>query len=410
MKRILLMILVCTLFMTAVSCTKTKDVEDGKMNNNNGYAGDFAKPQDSAQSVSEGNFIDVSQVDAQYIRVEKGIVYIDAKAPCFTIGGIEHPNDNEGEWYRLDASKKEIYTSENAYLAQHLSGGTVRFRTNADSFVLKAQIRVKKEYTTLPHFTDRGAFGFDVYTGTGTNRIYCGANMQMMTNNRSLEETIALPGGYQEVTINLPLYAGVSSLEIGLPEGSMITTATARNYDAPICFYGSSITQGGCVSRPGISYSNIICRMLNADNMNLGFSGSGRGEQSVAKYIASRDIAAFVMDYDHNADSPQSLANTHYAFYKTVRDAHPDIPIIMVTRPVYATQSTEDQLARQEVIRASYERAVAEGDKNVYFVSGYDFFMKEMPDLYSVDYTHPNDLGHYYMAKTIFPVLQEALK
>ena len=232
----------------------------------------------------------------------------------------------------------------------------------------------------------------------------------MMTNSTAFEETIILPGGYQEVMINLPLYAGVSYIKIGLPEGSVVATATSRNYDAPICFYGSSITQGGCVSRPGLSYSNIICRMLNADNMNLGFSGSGKGEQSVAQYIASRDITAFVMDYDHNASSPQELENTHYAFYKTVREAHPDVPIIMVTRPVYATQSTEDQLARQAVIRASYERAVAEGDKNVYFVSGYDFFMKEMPDLYTVDYTHPNDLGHYYMAKTIFNVLQDALK
>jgi hypothetical protein len=49
MKRILLTILISTLLLTAVSCTKPNDVEDETMNNNNGYAGDFAKPQDSLE-------------------------------------------------------------------------------------------------------------------------------------------------------------------------------------------------------------------------------------------------------------------------------------------------------------------------------------------------------------------------
>lgn len=189
----------------------------------------------------------------------------------------------------------------------------------------------------------------------------------------------------------------------------MIAPATERSYTAPICFYGSSITQGSAVSRPGNAYSNIVCRMLNADNMNLGFSGSAFGEGTVAKYIASREIAALVMDYDHNAASPEALRDTHYAFYKLVRREHPDIPIVMVTRPIYTKDCTSDDLARQQVIQESYNKAVASGDQNVYFVNGNEFFDKTMPDLYTVDLVHPNDLGHYFMAQSIYAVLNEAL-
>ena len=120
------------------------------------------------------------------------------------------------------------------------------------------------------------------------------------------------------------------------------------------------------------------------------------------------DISAFVMDYDHN-NTIAGLQETHYAFYKTVRDAHPDIPIIFVSRPVYLREPSAEQLSRIEIIKDTYNKAVASGDANVYFVCGDDFFPKDYPDLYMVDGTHPNDLGMYYIAKAIYPVLKSAL-
>ena len=47
--------------------------------------------------------------------------------------------------------------------------------------------------------------------------------------------------------------------------------------------YGSSITQGGCASRPGMAYQNIISRHFDCDHINLGFSGSAKGEEANAE-------------------------------------------------------------------------------------------------------------------------------
>ncbi len=394
MKRVLALFL-CIAMVTLVGCGENGD---GKQS-----------PGHQEQIQLDDSFVAVSGIDSKYIQKDGKNIYIDATSPYFTIGGIEHPLDNEGEWYRLDAGNKKKYTKNVAELANNTAGVTLRFRTNAEYFYLN--VTMLKDYTGLEydHFANRGVFGFDVYTGTGTDRVYCGGLMQMMVNKKALNEQITLPGGEQEVMIHFPLYAGVASVKIGLPEDAMIAPATKRNYEAPICFYGSSITQGSAVSRPGNAYSNIVCRMLNADNMNLGFSGSAFGEGTVAKYIASREIAALVMDYDHNAASPEALRNTHYAFYKLVRREHPDIPIVMVTRPIYTKDCTADDLARRQVIQDSYDKAVASGDQNVYFVNGNEFFDKTMPDLYTVDLVHPNDLGHYFMAQSIYTVLSEAL-
>ena len=53
----------------------------------------------------------------------------------------------------------------------------------------------------------------------------------------------------------------------------------------PVVFYGTSITQGGCASRSGMSYQAILGRQLNLDFVNLGFSGNGKGEPVVAAWL-----------------------------------------------------------------------------------------------------------------------------
>ena len=62
---------------------------------------------------------------------------------------------------------------------------------------------------------------------------------------------------------------------------------------------------------------------------------------------------------------------------------------------------------RRDIIAATYERALAEGDKNVYFVDGKVHFATFNADGCTVDGTHPNDLGFYSMAQGFLPILKE---
>jgi lysophospholipase L1-like esterase len=183
-----------------------------------------------------------------------------------------------------------------------------------------------------------------------------------------------------------------------------------------VVYYGSSITQGGCASRPGKTYQDIICRRFDYNYINLGFSGSAKGEDAICEHMATLDMSAFVLDYDHNTPSEQNLIDTHEPFYKKVRAAHPDIPIIMVTAPNTKLQGNVNYAGRgflynrREIIRKTYENAVAAGDQNVYFIDGESFFGTVGRDSCTIDNCHPNDLGFYRMAEQVWRVLSKIVK
>jgi hypothetical protein len=226
--------------------------------------------------------------------------------------------------------------------------------------------------------------------------------------NDALKDTMYLPKGLKEVQVNFPLYGGVESVKFGFPAGSKVAPPTKRAYK-PIAFYGSSITQGGCVGRPGNSYCNIVCRALDADCRNLGFSGSAMGEQVVAEYIGSLELSAFVMDYDYNSPSEEHLRQTHRPFFETVRKMQPELPIVLMTH-VWSFEDRETDFNRVKIVKETYDAAIAAGDKNVYFIDGSNFFRGQMRDLCTVDALHPNDLGQFIMAEEVYKTLAMALK
>lgn len=323
------------------------------------------------------------------------------------LGGLVYPENNCGEFYRLDASKKEIYSDPNRHLAHHTSGGTVRFITDADKIMIKNKLRANT--VGMNHFTHRGVWGLDLLVGSGTNREYCGKMMQTFAESTEYNENeVLLPEGKKEVLVYLPLYCGIEYMEIGFPEGATVEEPAPRSF-GPIAFYGSSITQGGCASRPGTAYHNIVCRHFDADCINLGFSGSAFGEQSVAEYLTTRKMSLFVMDYVYNSRSLDELESTHYPFYKTFRNAHPNVPVLMCTHPFPWKEADLDR-SRIKIVKDTYNKALAEGDKNVYFLDGREYFPEEMRDLCFVDNLHPNDLGMYFMAKKIIENIECIIK
>ena len=153
---------------------------------------------------------------------------------------------------------------------------------------------------------------------------------------------------------------------------------------------------------------------MDAPQINLGFSGSGRGEEAVAEAIASIPLSAFVMDYDHNAPSCEHLEATHEKFFRIIREKQPDLPIIIMSMcniyPEFDNAAYAENLKRMEIIRKTCKNAVKAGDKHVYFIDGRTLFGKTDRTACTVDGCHPNDLGFYRMYETVLPTLLKALK
>lgn len=325
-------------------------------------------------------------------------VYFDVARPPFTVHGLLR--DAQG-YYRVPHALAAETNIGVQWLNLNTAGGRVRFQTDADRVVLRAAMR---SVTRMPHFAFTGSAGFDLYA----DDVYRGTFVPPEELKDGYTSELDLgTGGMREITVHFPLYSGVTRLELGLPAGSILRQASAYRITAPVVYYGSSITQGGCASRPGNAYQNILSRLLSCDHLNLGFSGSAKGERCMAAYIAGLSMSAFVLDYDHNAPDPAYLEATHAAFFRTVRDKQPALPIILLSRP--QPNPNEDDLLRRDVVKRTWETAKQSGDQNVFFLDGTEMLRLFGGDSGTVDNCHPNDLGFYCMAKALEPVLRAVL-
>jgi lysophospholipase L1-like esterase len=204
----------------------------------------------------------------------------------------------------------------------------------------------------------------------------------------------------------------VKILGIGLDPEAQVESPTPFAVAAPVVFYGTSITQGGCASRPGMSYQAILARRLNLDFVNLGFSGNGRGEPELARAVASIPASAYVLDFAQNNTTVESLAQVYDPFIETIRSAHPETPILVIT-PIYAAReswSPDVHLeGMRELIRHVAAKRIAAGDQHLEIVEGTDLLGPSGGDGL-VDGVHPNDLGFQWMAEGLAARLSKVLR
>lgn len=345
---------------------------------------------------------DISTIDKNFVietNIEReNIKFYDVKEAPMRLFGVWH----DGSVFRRVPRDVAEKTSNGVLaLSTNTAGGRVRFITDSPYIIVKA---VYPTIVNMSHMPRSGSTGFDMYVRENGRENYV---KSFIPGPSPLTfDTVCDFSEKKErlITINFPLYNDVNELYIGLHAESLVKSAPDYTVELPMVSYGSSITQGGCASRPGNSYQAVISRRYDADYINLGFSGSAKGEDAIRDYIASLPMSAFLFDYDYNAPTPDHLRATHKPIYEAVRAAHPDIPIIMMPRPVFF--SSRGIEIRNEIVKATYDFAKENGDNNVYFISSSEL-MALAEDNGTVDGSHPTDLGFKSMADAMIKVLDK---
>ncbi len=263
----------------------------------------------------------------------------------------------------------------------------------------------------MSHMPLTGSSGFDVYAGKTFEMFLAPPDLTTLQFEKLGDFYSPTDSeGFRDITINFPLYNQVTSLVVGLEKDRVVLPPKKTKFGA-VVFYGSSVTQGGVASRPGNNYPNILSKNLDFELINLGFSGNAFGDSEIVDYIASIPMAAYVMDYDFNARSPEELQATHEPMYRKIREKQPSVPIILVTNPVPDLGGRLDKFKiRYKIICDTYNKAISEGDKNIKFINGMTLLGDTERDTCTVDSIHPNDLGFFRMAQTIYPILKEVLE
>ena len=340
------------------------------------------------------------------------VQWIALSDPRLEVDGLFWYKQNGGALNRLPLRMKDKISPPVWEQASCPSGARIRFRT--DTKVLA----IRLEYPSPPDMLNlhaMGQTGVDLYVD-GKYRATAFADTKASPGHTYEREYFRFekePRMEREVVLYLPIYKPVKVLGIGIDSAARVLPARAFSMQKPVVFYGTSITQGGCASRPGLSYTALLGRMLNSDFVDLGFSGQGLGLTEEAQLVSEIDAACFVLDYGVNNMTLESLQKVYLPFLQTIRSKHPDTPILAIT-PIYESRefwpggNPPPWEAMRAHIRSVVKQLREAGDRHLEVIDGTDLLGPADGDALT-DGTHPNDYGFRLMAERLAPRLRRLL-
>lgn len=342
-----------------------------------------------------------------------GVKWIDGR--YLPIEGRWNIGDTKHYYMRLPDSLTTNVNGGVRGMRDNTSGMLFRFRTDSNFLVLRHT--PLHGWHALPHMTEVGTSGWDVYRldkKSGKWRFVAsnhGARNDDAHPGARLKRISWTPG--DECIINLPLYNGVKEFELGIASGSKVETPSswASGVTKPVVFYGTSITHGGCCTRPGLGFVNIVGRELQVPVYGLGFSGSGVMEYELSDVISRIDASCYVLDCLANMGSKvgssrpgRNVEDNYEPFIRNLRAKRPGVPIVMAEQcDVYC----KGKSAKDRYARALYEKLIAEGWEDLVYLPKEGMFTGDYEG--TVDGCHPNDLGMMSMSKAFGKAVREAL-
>lgn len=267
----------------------------------------------------------------------------------------------------------------------------------------------------MNHMSPTGIRGLDLYAlmPDSTWRFVNSARPDLksatteLTINANME-----PGVMRDYMLFLPLYDGIADVAIGYDSDYTLGAPVDGNLPStksPIVVYGTSITQGGCASRPGMAHTNRLTRLLNTEVVNFGLSGNGQLDLVMAPVVASvENPSLFILEFCPNVTIEQ-IEERMIPFVTVIRERHPAVPILFVENPIFPSGEFDGVMGkkvseRNAALRQKYDHLASLGDENLYYLPA-DALIGTDGEA-TVDGIHLTDLGFYRYAS----VLESAIR
>ena len=337
------------------------------------------------------------------IVVTNGVKWIDGR--LLPIEGRAF-DDTDHYYDRLPANVTTNVNGGVRSMKHHTSGMMFRFTTDSRRLLFKWV--PYNGGLAMDHMPSTGVSGIDVYRFDAAK----GRWLYVKTGRITSAKGGSLDLGWTPGTpclVNLPLYNGIRSFSLGVEPNASVAALGPRKsgVDKPVVFYGTSIIHGGCCSRPGLSFVNVVGRDLDVPVVNLGFSGSGVMEFEMSEHLARIDASCYVLDCLWNMDirgTPRSVEANYEPFIRNLRAKRPDVPIVMAEQ---CDVHCGGPNAKDKYIKSLYDKLVAEGWKNLVYLPKDGMYTGDLEG--TVDGCHPNDWGMMSLARAFGGAVRKAL-
>ncbi len=333
--------------------------------------------------------------DAKKLTIE-GLGFTDLKSPYDRL-----PLRAEG------SVRKAVWD-----LSRDSSGVLVRFTTSSQE--LRARWTLTNKNLAGNNITAVASSGLDLYAKNETGRwqwLSIGRPTKFPENSEVLIK--GLPAGSREYMLYLPIRNGVTSLEIGVVKGSTISKGTPRATGLkPLVFYGTSITHGISASRSGMTHVAMLGRMFNREVINLGFSGNGKMEADVTKFVAELDPAVFILDCLPNMTAADIEKDAEHCV-KMLRAARPKTPILLVEDRNYSDNflnpsHRERNETNHKAMQTVFAKLQRDKVENLHYLKADNLLGQDGEG--TIDGSHPTDLGFERQAREFQKALSSILK
>lgn len=310
----------------------------------------------------------------------------------FLIEGTAFPDSvKESPYDRFPLSYKNKVVREPVWgLSKHSAGLSIRFKSNSSSISVKWTLLHDAK---MNHMAETGIKGIDLYSlDNGKWRYTATARPTGKKNEVTLLTDLSTQE--REYKMYLPLYDGVTNLEVGVDSLSIIIKPETIE-QKPIVFYGTSITQGGCASRTGMVHTSIISRKLDMECINFGFSGNGKMEQPVAELISGIDARFYVIECLPNMKTAEVKKRTR-VLTDIIRRNRPETDIIFVENLIYEGSFLNKNggmhlIEKNAALKDEFEKMQEQGYQGIYYIDNKGAIGEDHEG--TVDRVHFTDLG-----------------
>jgi len=351
-------------------------------------------------------------LSCQHVKAQKPREYNAIIPPASAIQGRGWSTGMKEDFDRLPAKAEALVRKEVWNLSRHGAGLYLKFTSNSDEVIIRYTVSGNKE---MYHMPSTGVSGLDLYAKTPSGPwVWAGARASM-GDTITYRYTDLNQDPNREYTLYLPLYNHVKWMEISYPKGKTFAIMEPLK-QKPIVVYGTSIAQGGCASRPGLGWTNILGRKLDLPVINLAFSGNGRLEKEVLELIAEIDAEMYVLDCLPNLSAPEYMQGelkSRLVYSITfLQSKRPGVPILLNEHAGYTNEYTNDvrkqvYVEANKVLGQVYDSLGSAGIKNMYRQTKEEVGQGIES---TVDGSHPNDIGMMQIAEAYDKKIRTILK
>lgn len=270
---------------------------------------------------------DIKKIDtamADTTASEDPVAWIDIDPSDDYVGGLCFNKSNKN-FHRLEDDQD--YRENLQALSTNTSGEFVEFKT--DSKLIRINAKVSSA-AYMSHMTAVGTIGFDLYAKV--DGVYRFMNVTKVNRAEYTCDLMNYMQGEHEYLLYFPLYINVLSVKLGVTPNCNFSFVNRDPSKPKIIFYGTSILQGGCACRSGMSMSNIFQRHHpEYEVYNFGFSGNAHCDVLFATRLGLiKNVKYMYLEIEMN--NGQYLKQRFEPFLTELKKQMPNTRMVLYSR------------------------------------------------------------------------------